>query len=87
MNFNDFCLKRGAKLVISFPPIEASQFDYRFLEAVEKVQKETGIPFLDSPMKSIFTADLFYDSSYHLNGKGRRMRTKQLVETLNEEWK
>lgn len=87
IDFNQFCLKRGAKLVISFPPIEASQFDHRFLEAVAKVQKETEIPFLDSPMKSIFTADLFYDSSYHLNGKGRKLRTGQLIETLNEEWK
>ncbi len=80
--FNEICLKKGVKLIVTFPPIEESQFDYRFLKDIFYLQQETGITFIGSPRDYIYDASLFYDSSYHLNGKGRRLRTLKLIKTL-----
>ena len=83
--FNAMCLKKGAKLIVTFPPIEKSQFDNRFLKDINYVKKESGIIFIGSPLDYIYHADLFYDSSYHLNGIGRKRRSIKLLETLKEQ--
>lgn len=82
INFNEICLEKGVKLIVTFPPIEESQFDHRFLKDIFYLQQETGITFIGSPLDYIYDASLFYDSSYHLNGKGRKLRTISLIKTL-----
>ena len=75
-------VKKGITLLITYPPLEKSQFDNRFLKDIDKVKRETGITFFGNPNDYLYSADLFYDSSYHLNGKGRILRTKKLIKTL-----
>ncbi|WP_418637694.1 hypothetical protein [Winogradskyella sp.] len=83
-DFNVFCKKKGVKLLVTFPPIEASQYDNRFVNAVQSVENQTGTMYIGNPMESVFTFDYFYDSSYHLNGKGRVVRTDRLIKTLKK---
>ena len=83
--FNAMCIKKGVKLIVTFPPIEKSQFDNRFLKDILYIKKESGIKFIGSPLDYIYNAGLFYDSSYHLNGKGRKRRSTKLLETLKEQ--
>jgi hypothetical protein len=78
-------VKKGITLLITYPPLEKSQFDNRFLKDIDKVKRETGITFFGNPNDYLYSADLFYDSSYHLNGKGRILRTKKLIKTLKEQ--
>jgi len=72
----------GVKFIMSFPPVEESQYDARFLEAIHQVQKETDITFIGKPNENVYKANLFYDSSYHLNGLGRSIRMKKLIKNL-----
>ncbi|PQJ73311.1 hypothetical protein [Polaribacter butkevichii] len=82
---NEFCIQKGARFIIAFPPIEKSQFDTGFLKDINIVKKETNIKFMGLPSDNVYTSDFFYDSSYHLNGKGRVIRTKKLIENLKKE--
>lgn len=83
--FNEYCNQKGVKLIISFPPIEESQYDNRFIKDIFYLKNETGIKFIGTPLDFIYKADLFYDSSYHLNGKGREKRSLKLLEILKKE--
>lgn len=37
---------------------------------------------LSDPEKFVFTSDLFFDTEYHLNKKGRAIRTARLIDTI-----
>lgn len=78
--------KKGVKLLITYPPLENSQFDKRFLENIAEVKKQTGITFLGNPNQYIYDANFFYDSSYHLNGNGRTLRSQELIKTVLKEF-
>jgi hypothetical protein len=82
--FKNECDEKGVQLLIAFPPIEESQFDDRFIKDASFVKEKTGIKFLGLPKDYIYAYNLFYDSSYHLNGVGRKIRTKKLLETLKQ---
>ena len=79
------CKEKGASLLVSFPPIEQSQFDDQFVKDIIKVKKESGVDFIANPESYVYNSNFFYDSSYHLNGEGRVLRTKQLINTLKVE--
>lgn len=83
--FNKFCNSRGASLIIGFPPVETSQFDERFTTDIIPSLEKNQIKFLSKPTNYVYSLPLFYDSSYHLNGKGRKIRTEQLVNDLIKE--
>ncbi|QTE23052.1 hypothetical protein [Polaribacter cellanae] len=79
---NLICKEKDVQLIITFPPLEKSQFDNHFLQDINELRKETNLIFVGDPTDYLYGADLFYDSSYHLNGEGRKIRTKKLIETL-----
>jgi len=79
---NDECLQKGVKLYITFPPIEESQYDERFVKGINYVRNLTKIEFIGEPKEYIYEANLFYDSSYHLNGGGKELRSERFVKNL-----
>ena len=81
-DFESFCEMKNAIFVMAFPPIEKSQFDKRFVDDIKSFQSKTNILFIGHPNDYIYEADLFFDSSYHLNGIGRKLRSEKLIETL-----
>jgi len=80
--FNKECKNKGVKLVLAFPPLEKSQFDNRFLSDINTIKKGTDLEFIGSPEDYLYDSELFYDSSYHLNGKGREIRSRKLINEL-----
>lgn len=81
---NTECIEGGVNLVVTFPPIEQSQYDKRFLTAINIVKRKTGIQFIGNPADYVYQYQYFYDSSYHLNGLGRKLRTQNLLIDLKK---
>jgi hypothetical protein len=87
-DFNDLVNQKGAKLFISYPAYERTEFikNQSKLIELDKELKEnlSQITFLNSPETFAFESDYFYDTVYHLNGKGREKRTRIFFEELRE---
>ncbi|MFZ1694124.1 MAG: hypothetical protein WAT74_13075 [Flavobacteriales bacterium] len=73
---------KGAEVVFGF----ASMADTIFNPAVNQRLKEElmahGLAVLGTPERYAFADSLFYDSWYHLRGRGRAMRTQRMIEDL-----
>lgn len=81
--FNEYCNKKGAFLVVAGYPIERGEYS-EFSEAQYNEFQQELNSLLDCPVISDYTDyfypyDYFYDTALHLNEKGRQVRTRQLV--------
>jgi hypothetical protein len=83
--FNNLCESLGVTFIIAFPPIEKSQFSNHFIEAINLVKKAATLNFIGNPEEEVYEKELFYDTSYHLVGKGREIRTGKLIKQLQKE--
>ncbi len=77
----------GVQVLISYPPYPKTEFVGKNKERIIALDirlrnRLPSITFLDSPETHVFDDSLFYDTIYHLHGKGRDMRTKMLIEDL-----
>ncbi len=85
-HLNEFCIQKGAKMVIAGFPIiygKYSEFSEEDINVFQKKLKEK----LNSKVISDFTNymyqyEYFYNSSLHLNEKGTQKRTKQLISDI-----
>ena len=79
--------RRGAKLMYSFPPMNASAFSG---ERDERSFQTAVTDLFDCPVISdvadyIMEEGWFYDSNFHLNSAGMTVRTVQLVNDIKNE--
>jgi hypothetical protein len=85
-DFNISITNKGARLLISYPSYELSQYqknESKIIELDKKLRANlNGITFLNKPETFAFDAAYFYDTVYHLNGKGREKRTRIFLEEL-----
>jgi hypothetical protein len=77
--------KRGVRVLISYPSFEepvfaASEAFIRELDAAFRVHK--ALTVISSPKDYAFPRNYFYNSSYHLNAKGRELRTARLIRDI-----
>jgi hypothetical protein len=86
-----FCAKEGIQLLyawaatISGEELDLESDDARFaLGAVEDVLRSLDIPALGEPQEFSYERTFFYDTRYHLNNKGRQLRTERLADLLGE---
>ena len=83
--FYDDALAQGAKVFISFPPIAKNHVgnDASQIAAYKAaLDEQTRIPIISEITEYLYEDILFYDSHYHLNDKGARLRTEQLISDL-----
>jgi hypothetical protein len=85
------CREKGASLYLAFAPIMVEKKDTAMQRRIAanlgklRADMETlGIPVIGRGEDLIFTEECFYDTIYHLNAKGRRMRTETLVEAMRQ---
>jgi len=74
--------KKGVAVYFIFPPLAFS--DYKKNEGtIEKYYEDLinnlDIPLLCTPSEMVFEDDLFFDTAYHLDRKGREIRTNRLI--------
>jgi hypothetical protein len=77
--------KRGIRVLISYPSLEesffaASEAFIRELDVALRAHK--ALTVISSPEDYAFPSDCFYDTGYHLNAKGRELRTARLIRDL-----
>lgn len=89
----DFCYylknKVGVKEVyIGFPPACKGNINEANAKMVdERLRKSTAFTVIGSYDRYILNSKYFYDTFYHLNGEGAKLRTSMLVEDLSPYFK
>jgi hypothetical protein len=76
---------RGIRILFSYPSYEAESFDRSqglIAELDGLLRENEHIQVISRPEDYRFPRDLFYDSVYHLNAEGRRLRTETLRRDL-----
>ncbi len=89
-SINSQIKRKGAKFFISFPSLCSSTYkkNKKTIIAIEKKLKKYGdFKILDTPKDHVYEDELFYDTSYHLNGDGVTIRSKKLASELKEQLK
>lgn len=86
MNYKKYVEDKGAILFFSAPPLMksanvSSELEYNRLLAV--VEDEIGIKYISKPSDYLFEAKHMYDTIYHLNNEGEKIRSKMLAEDIN----
>ena len=86
-DFNDYVIRKGAKIYFLYPCIPNDVYDEniknlsKLNKYLRRIQK---IKILCSPSDYAFPYDYFFDTIYHLNGKGRDMRVKKIINDLKK---
>ncbi len=92
-DLREFCGEKGVPLFLSFPPIMVQEtypghiqaystgddvkkmFEEFFLEEIKPLDIET----IGRPGDFVYPVEYFFDTIYHLNETGRRVRTEKLI--------
>lgn len=88
--FRAFAAKKNARLFFTAPPFleDAVQGDRSAFDLLPALEEDAiGIPFISTPSDYLFPADHMYDTVYHCNDKGARIRTERLADDLLKELK
>ena len=75
----------GAQAVLTFPSIPEWQYhnSQKQIQLIyTRLQSNPPIPILNAPADCVMPLDYFYDTAYHLNARGREIRTRQLIGDL-----
>lgn len=82
--FVNYCQSIGAIVVFVPPAIMKESFAGHILlaNAIAKALEENGMPFIVPPETMVFEHDLFYDTLYHLNIRGKPIRTRRMIDAL-----
>jgi len=85
--FAAYCAARGIDLYLSFSPImEWSRQREKQAAALNSLEKDLGnrihMKIFGNSMEHIYPRDYFFDNEFHLNKKGRDIRTRRLIEAM-----
>ncbi|MBW4497212.1 MAG: hypothetical protein KME26_29975 [Oscillatoria princeps RMCB-10] len=86
-DFVKWCQKNNVRLLASWPNTifyEAYKQD-KYQEAFQNYQdfyRQMQVPVIGHPLDFMYDKSMFYDTIYHLNDRGVRQRTRQLIELL-----
>jgi hypothetical protein len=89
LELNEDLTKKGARLVIAFPPIEIDpdKPDAELLSQLKALFEKinaSSLKTLGEPKDSLYSRDLFFEIPYHLNCRGREQRTLDFAKKLKE---
>ena len=84
-HFYDYAKKQGAQVYLTFAPFNRLALENEISgvrQLQDRLMAECKIPWLGSLTEGILPEELFYDSNNHLNSRGAKLRTEQLVDAL-----
>ena len=84
--FHSNCVKKGIEVYFSYPPLPAdlySQCDHVLAKIDDKLRSELTVPIINSPAELVFPKSEFYDTQYHLGQRGAALRSKNLIQSIN----
>ena len=75
---------RGSEVYFVAAPYAAGSLDNAqdLQKLVQNEESEIGIPYLSDPMEYELSDDLMFDTMYHCNSKGEKVRTELLIQDL-----
>lgn len=86
-DFNEYAQTLDVKVFFVFPNYPASFFELN-KEVIKKLESDINqylqSEILNTPQDFVFPDDYFYDTVFHLNGKGRQIRTQKLIELIKK---
>ncbi len=89
VELRDYCVEKGAKLYIAFPPLMVEKGNGDKLREVTgklnslyRDMETLGIPMIGNPRDFVYPEEYFYDTIYHLNGSGREMKTREMIKAM-----
>jgi hypothetical protein len=85
--FNEFANANGIKVYYLFPNYPRTEFK-KNREIIQKLEYDLRtnlkIKILNNPNDFVYDDSLFYDTVYHLDKKGRNLRTEKLIEFIKK---
>lgn len=87
ISFIKWCKSNNIKVMATWPNtiwFEAynGKEQQEYLQKIEKLYNKLQVPVIGKPFDFMYDKSLFYDSAYHLNARGVRQRTQQLIGML-----
>jgi hypothetical protein len=85
--FYDEWSSRGVRVYISFSPllIQDREEQVKALgQFYDDMKKRVKIPIIGQPTDFMYSAEYFYDNIFHLNGRGRELRTGALIRDMKK---
>lgn len=87
LEFADWCKENNVHLIASFPSTiyfeEYKNKEYQdFLSKIIRFYSIEKIDLLGNPEDFFYEKNLFYDTIYHLNQEGKKVRTKFIIDEL-----
>ena len=87
-DFNQYAKAKGATVYFEAQSSRQSNCDNTGIEHMtgffDKFREKTSIPVLTSMDQLCLPDKYFFDTPFHLNAKGRKLRTERLIENLQE---
>jgi hypothetical protein len=77
----------GARVVLAAPPLAESEFnrhEAKIDDLYERLGQELSLPVISNPHHYVFPMYMVFDTAYHLLREGRRVRTHQLINDLEQ---
>lgn len=85
-DFHQYALSKGARVFYEAQAHRQTNCDLTGMKALRKfyvtLRNNTTIPLLTDMKQLCLPDDYFYDTPYHLNATGRKVRTERLIENL-----
>lgn len=78
------CRERGVRVILLPPAYQAQSYDNQseYIRKIEQELERGGMPFHAPTKRYRLDGQYFYDTPYHLNLVGRRIRTQMVIEDL-----
>lgn len=85
--FSAYCAARGVKVYLTFSPLMENDRPKQeaALRSLEKdLRDRIHMTIIGDATEYIYPQSYFFDNEFHLNGNGREIRTRHLVETMKK---
>ena len=85
--FREYCESVGAKIYASCPCVDkyaVKEIENNGADFKKTYEDKTGIKMISDPSEYILETSLFYDTDYHLNLNGVKIRTQMLIDDLKK---
>lgn len=83
--YKNYVENKKAKVYFIAPPVleDSIENDYAWFDYLKEVEEKTiGISYISNPREYVFPSKLMFDTIYHCNSEGERVRTELLIEDL-----
>lgn len=85
--FSAYCRANDVRVLMTFSPYPRQYMagGAKAEEWLHTIREAVDIPIVSNPTTYLLPLDHFYDTVYHLNGKGREVRTTRLIKDLQSQ--